>query len=124
MQEKRGFTKLKKEKEFEVQLDKTLSSRLISHHYDMVAVPYCMANRKEEKREDRGRRRGKGEEPYQIKTEEKSEVLRDKTLTGRLIILTITTWCLYPITWLIEATKVIGGFDADILHAVFEGKKK
>eukprot|EP00026_Physarum_polycephalum_P013693 Phypoly_transcript_14121.p1 GENE.Phypoly_transcript_14121~~Phypoly_transcript_14121.p1 ORF type:complete len:268 (+),score=28.21 Phypoly_transcript_14121:177-980(+) len=59
-----------------------------------------------------------------LEKEEKSEVLRDKKLSDRLIILTITTWCLYPITWLIESTKVIDGFDADILHAVFEGTNK
>ena len=36
-------------------------------------------------------------------------------------MLTLTTWSLYPITWLIEETKVIDSSDADIMHSVFAG---
>ena len=36
-------------------------------------------------------------------------------------MLTLTTWSLYPITWLIEETEVIDSSDADIMHSVFAG---
>lgn len=51
----------------------------------------------------------------------KEEIKKDQMLSSRLILITLTTWSLYPITWLIEETDIIDKAAADIIHSVFAG---
>jgi len=44
-------------------------------------------------------------------------VLQDQKLSNRLIVITLVTWSLYPVTWLIIETDTITANTADIVHS-------
>jgi bacteriorhodopsin len=45
-------------------------------------------------------------------------ILRDAKLSNRLITLTLVTWSLYPVTWLVIEADTISPATADIVHSV------